>query len=186
MAPIEAEWANCMRRQERQHGHLQPGRLGHRDQGHLDPARRLRRFGCADDSDSGRACHSCLQIPWALSATGVGFNLPGVHKLRLSGPVLAGIYLGQITNWNDSRITRFNKGVHLPNLKITPVFRSDGSGDTYAFTNYLSEVSSTWRHRVGFATTVSFPTGVGGSGNSGVTRCSSPPTARSPTSRCRT
>ena len=62
-----------------------------------------------------------------------------------------------------------NKDVHLPNLKITPVFRSDGSGDTYAFTNYLSEISSTWKNKVGFATTVSFPAGVGGNGNSGVT-----------------
>ena len=98
-----------------------------------------------------------MQIPWALSATGVGFNLHGVRKLRLSGPVIAGIYLGQITNWNDSRIAKLNTGVHLPNLKITPVFRSDGSGDTYAFTNYLSEVNSTWKNKVGFATTGQLP-----------------------------
>ena len=107
-------------------------------------------------------------IPWALSATGVGYHLSGVRKLRLSGPVLAGMYLGQIKTWNDSRIKALNKGVRLPNLKITPVFRSDGSGDTYAFTNYLSEVNGAGSTGsvcdVGY-----FPTGVGGSGNSGVT-----------------
>jgi phosphate transport system substrate-binding protein len=82
---------------------------------------------------------------------------------------LAGIYLGQITNWNSPQIAKVNKGVHLPNLKITPVFRSDGSGDTYAFTNYLSKVSGGFRGRVGVGTSVSFPTGASGKGNSGMT-----------------
>jgi phosphate transport system substrate-binding protein len=130
-------------------------------------------FGASDaplNPTQAAGCHSCIQIPWALSATGVGYNVPGIgHKLRLTGSVLAGIYLGQITNWNASQIARLNKGVHLPNLKITPVFRSDGSGDTYAFTNYLSHISGAWKSQVGVGTSVSFKTGVSGKGNSGVT-----------------
>ena len=83
---------------------------------------------------------------------------------------LAGIYLGNITNWSAPQIKSLNPGVNLPNLKITPVFRSDGSGDTYAFTDYLSRISSAWMSKVGpAATSVSFPTGVAGKGNSGVT-----------------
>jgi phosphate transport system substrate-binding protein len=129
-------------------------------------------FGASDapltPSQAG-TCNNCVQIPWALSATGVGFHISGVGRLKLTGPVLAAIYLGQITTWNDPRIQALNKGVRLPNLKITPVFRSDGSGDTYAFTDYLSRVSGTWRSKVGFATSVSFPAGVGGKGNDGIT-----------------
>jgi phosphate transport system substrate-binding protein len=129
-------------------------------------------FGASDaplNPTQAAGCSSCVMIPWALSATGVGYNVAGVgHKLHLSGPVLAGIYLGQITNWNDSRIKAINKGINLPNLKITPIFRSDGSGDTYAFTNYLSKVSGAWASRVSFGTSVQFPTGVSGKGNSGV------------------
>jgi phosphate transport system substrate-binding protein len=134
-------------------------------------------FGASDapmTTSQAAGCNSCIQIPWALSATGVGFNLSGVkfprHKsLQLSGPVLADIYLGSITNWDDAAIKKLNKGVKLPNLKITPVFRTDGSGDTYAFTNYLSKVSSTFAHKVGTGTLVSFPAGSGNKGNLGVT-----------------
>lgn len=129
-------------------------------------------FGASDaplTPDQASACNGCVQVPWALSAVAIGFHIPGVHKLNLSGSVLAGIYSGRITNWNDKKIKKLNPKAHLPNLTITPVFRSDGSGDTYAFTNYLSKVSSSWRGSVGYATTVGFPTGVGGKGNSGVT-----------------
>ncbi len=129
-------------------------------------------FGASDAPLTGPqrgACNRCYQIPWALTATGVAFHLDGIRKLKLTGPIVAAIYLGQITNWNDSRIRKINKGVHLPNLKITPAFRSDGSGDTYAFTDYLSRVSRTWKSKIGFSTQVSFPTGVGGKGNDGVT-----------------
>jgi phosphate transport system substrate-binding protein len=114
-------------------------------------------------------CKSCVQIPWALTATGIAFHIEGVSKLRLTGPVLASIYLGAITNWNDPAIAKLNKGVKLPDLAITPVFRSDGSGDTFAFTDYLSHVSPTWKSQIGNATSVSFPKGVGGKGNDGVT-----------------
>jgi phosphate transport system substrate-binding protein len=111
----------------------------------------------------------CLEIPWALTATGIAFNIPGIRSLHLSGPVIAEIYLGKITNWDAPAIKKLNKGAKLPNLAITPVYRSDGSGDTYVFTNYLSDVSSQWKKEVSYATTVSFKTGVGGKGNAGVT-----------------
>jgi phosphate transport system substrate-binding protein len=114
-------------------------------------------------------CNGCVQIPWALTATVAAINVPGFKTLKLSGPVLAKIYLGQITNWSDPAIKRLNKGRSLPNLAITPVYRSDGSGDTYVITDYLSRVSSQWKSQVGNATTVSFPKGVGGKGNDGVT-----------------
>jgi phosphate transport system substrate-binding protein len=131
-------------------------------------------FGASDaplTPEQAAACNGCVQIPWGLSAVGIGYNLPGVpkNKLQLNGKVLAGIYFGKITNWNDPKIAKLNPGLKLPNLTITPVFRSDGSGTTYAFVRYLSKISPAWRSEVGYATSVQFPTGVGGKGNSGVT-----------------
>ncbi len=129
-------------------------------------------FGASDaplTPEQATACNSCVQIPWALTGVGIGFNVPGVKKLKLTGSIIAGIYFGKITKWNDPKIKQQNPGVKLPGLTITPVFRSDGSGDTYAFTNYLSKVSPAWKSGVGYATSVGFPTGVGGKGNSGVT-----------------
>lgn len=129
-------------------------------------------FGASDaplTPEQASACNGCVQIPWALTATGLGFHLNGVKKLNLNGSTIAGIYLGKITKWNDRRIKKLNPGVHLPGTPITPVFRSDGSGDTYAFTNYLSKVSKAWKNSIGFATSVGFPAGVGGKGNVGVT-----------------
>jgi phosphate transport system substrate-binding protein len=169
VAPLEAEWANGFQAREGATVSYAPVGSG---TGISDISSRLVDFGASDaplTPAQAAGCHGCVQIPWALSATGVGFHVGGVRNLRLSGPVLAGIYLGQITSWSDSRIKALNKGVRLPNLKITPIFRSDGSGDTYAFTNYLSHVNSRWAHSVGTATSVSFPAGVGGKGNSGVT-----------------
>jgi len=134
-------------------------------------------FGASDapmTPEQAAKCGNCVQIPWALTGVGIAYNIPGVKKgkLRISGPVLAEIYLGKITTWNNAKIKRLNPKLHLPGLKITPVFRSDGSGDTYAFTNYLSKVSSAWKSSVGYATSVAFPTSdgaVGGKGNPGVT-----------------
>ena len=114
-------------------------------------------------------CNNCVQIPWALSGPGVAYHLEGVGRLRLTGPVIAEIYEGKITNWDSKAIGKLNKGEHLPNLPISVVYRSDGSGTTYAFTNYLSSVSSSWKSKVGYATSVSFPTGTGAKGNAGVT-----------------
>jgi phosphate transport system substrate-binding protein len=129
-------------------------------------------FGASDapmTAEQAAACNNCVQIPWALTATALGFKIPGVKKLNLSGSVLAQIYLGKITKWNDPKIKKMNPKAHLPGLTITPVYRSDGSGDTYAFTNYLSKVSGYWKKNVGYATSVGFSQGVGAKGNSGVT-----------------
>jgi phosphate transport system substrate-binding protein len=129
-------------------------------------------FGASDaplTPDQSRACKGCVQIPWALSATSVAYNLDGapVH-LKISGKVLADIYLGKITRWNDARLAKLNRGVSLPAQKITPIYRSDASGTTYNFTEYLSSASSDFKSRIGKGTQVSFPTGVGGRGSSGV------------------
>ena len=129
-------------------------------------------FGASDaplTPDQATACKGCVQIPWALSATSVAYNVPGapVH-LRLDGTTLAKIFLGEITNWNDPAIGKLNPGANMPNLKITPIFRSDGSGTTYNFTDYLSAVSPEFKTKVGNSTAVNFPTGIGARGSAGV------------------
>jgi phosphate transport system substrate-binding protein len=96
------------------------------------------------------------------------FNVPGVSDLRFSSDVLADVYLGKIANWNDGRIAKDNPGVHLPDQKIIVVHRSDGSGTTYIFTDYLSKVSREWADGPGKGTSPSWPVGVGGKGNEGV------------------
>lgn len=129
-------------------------------------------FGASDaplSPDQLRACNGCVVIPWALAGTSIPYNIPGLNgRLRLTGPIIAQIYLGQITNWNAPAIRRINPGRTLPDLKITPVYRSDSSGTTYNFTEYLSAVSSAWKSRVGFNTAVNFPAGTGARGSSGV------------------
>jgi len=129
-------------------------------------------FGASDaplTPDQATACKGCVQIPWALSATSIAYNVPGapVH-LRLNGKVLADIFLGNITNWNDAAIKALNPGASMPDLKITPIFRSDGSGTTYNFTDFLSAVSPAWKSKVGNSTAVTFPAGIGARGSSGV------------------
>ena len=110
-----------------------------------------------------------VQIPWALSATSIMYNVPGAPPgLKLTGKIIADIYLGKITSWNDAAIKKLNPNANLPDLKITPVFRSDGSGTTYNFTDYLSSVSGEFKSKIGNATQVNFPTGVGARGSSGV------------------
>jgi phosphate transport system substrate-binding protein len=111
-----------------------------------------------------------VQIPWALSATAVSYNLPGVrNNLHMTGAVLADIYLGRITRWNSPRIKALNPGVNLPDMDIVPVRRSDGSGTSYNFTDFLSRVSPPWKSQVGRGTNVNWPSGTtGASGSSGV------------------
>jgi phosphate transport system substrate-binding protein len=129
-------------------------------------------FGASDaplSPDQFTACNGCVQIPWALSATSIAYNLNGVPShLKMTGPVLANIYLGTIKNWNDPAIKKLNPTVNLPSTAITPVYRSDGSGTTYNFTDYLSSVSKQWKSKVGNSTQVNFPTGIGARGSSGV------------------
>jgi phosphate transport system substrate-binding protein len=110
------------------------------------------------------------RFPWALAATGFSYNLSGVGHLTLSGQAIAEIYLGQITTWNAAAIAALNKGETLPSEKITPVWRSDSSGDTYVFTTFLSRASPAWASKVGAGTSpsVSVPVGTGAKGNGGV------------------
>ena len=168
VAPLEAKWAAGI--QASQGITVNYGAVGS-GTGISDITSRSVDFGASDaplTATQQAACGSCVQIPWALTATGIAFNIPGVSKLQLTPVLLAQIYLGQITNWDNAALKKVNPGVNLPNLAITPVFRSDGSGDTYAFTDLLSRVDPTWATKVGNATSVSFPVGTGGKGNAGV------------------
>lgn len=129
-------------------------------------------FGASDaplTPDQTKACHGCVMVPWALAATTLSYNVPGVARpLRLTGPVIADMYLGRIKAWDDPRIARLNPGARLPSIRVAPVYRSDASGDTYAFTDYLSRVSPAWKAKVGVSTAVSWPTGAGAAKNAGV------------------
>ncbi|HVA22238.1 MAG TPA: phosphate ABC transporter substrate-binding protein PstS [Candidatus Micrarchaeia archaeon] len=105
-----------------------------------------------------RANPGLLNIPIAISAQAVDYNVPGVGThLRLSGNVLARIYQGQITRWNDAAIARLNRGAHLPAMRIVPVRRVDSSGDTFIFTSWLAATDRAWARRVSYGTTVSWP-----------------------------
>lgn len=113
----------------------------------------------------GRIYH----IPMVMGAEAIAYNVPGVSSgLKLTPDILAGIFLGKITQWNDPLLTAQNPGVNLPNSPIVVAHRSDGSGTTYIFTDYLSSVSSDWKSRVGKGTSVNWPVGLGGKGNQGV------------------
>jgi phosphate transport system substrate-binding protein len=129
-------------------------------------------FGASDgpmsDENIAKASRTLWHIPTVAGAVVVTYNLPGDPKLKLDGPTLAGIFLGQITKWNDPAIAGQNPDVKLPDLDIVVVHRSDGSGTSYIFTDYLSSVSAAWKSKVGKNTAVSWPAGIGGKGNAGV------------------
>jgi len=130
-------------------------------------------FGATDgpmsDEQLGQAKTPILHFPTVLGAVVATFNLPGVEKLRLTPETLTGIFLGKITSWNDPGLAKDNPGVALPAQAIVPVHRSDGSGTTYVFVDFLSKVSPEWAKTVGKNTAVSWPVGLGGKGNEGVT-----------------
>ena len=111
-----------------------------------------------------------IQFPTAIAGEDIVYNLPGVAsgKLLLTGPVIADIYLGKITKWNDPAIQKLNPGLKLPDMAISVVHRSDGSGTTFTFADYLSKVSPEWKQKVGENTAINWPTGVGGKGNQGL------------------
>jgi len=111
-----------------------------------------------------------MQFPTVMGGVVPVVNLAGIAggQIKLTGPVLADIFMGKIKKWNEPAIADLNKGVALPDQAITVVHRSDGSGTTFIFTNYLSKVSPEWKQKVGEETSVSWPTGVGGKGNEGV------------------
>jgi len=117
------------------------------------------------DASAGRV----IVVPTVIGAVVAIYNLPGLNSdLRLNGSILAEIYSGAITNWNDSRIRAINGGAHLPDVKITVVHRSDGSGTTFVWTSYLAQVSSSWKTSVGTGARVEWPAGVSAVGNDGV------------------
>lgn len=129
-------------------------------------------FGGSDafikDADFSKYTAPVVHIPTVIGAVVMTYNLPGNPKLRLTGELISGIYLGKIAKWNDKAIAALNPGVKLPNLAIMPVYRSDGSGTTFNFTAYLSAVSGEWKSKVGNANSVSWPTGQGAAQNAGV------------------
>lgn len=110
-----------------------------------------------------------LTIPDSIGGITVSYNIPGVDSgLKLTGPVIADIFMGTIAKWNDPTITQLNPGVNLPDQSIVIAHRSDGSGTTFAFSDYLSKVSPDWKSKIGVGTTVPWPVGTGGNGNAGV------------------
>ena len=130
-------------------------------------------FGASDapmkDDQLKAAPKEILHIPTVLGAVVVIYNLPGfTERLKLDGPTTADIYLKKIAKWNDPKIAELNPGVTLPDLDIAVAYRSDGSGTTSIFVDYLSKVSPEWKEKVGTGTSVSWPTGIGGKGNEGV------------------
>ena len=129
-------------------------------------------FGASDaplTPDQFTNCKECVQIPVLLGTTAVLYNLPGVaQQVKLTGQIIADIYLGNITQWDAAQIKAINPGVDLPSLKITPAYRSDGSGTSYNFSDYLTKVSPAFGSKVGKSTQPPFPLGVGARGSSGV------------------
>jgi phosphate transport system substrate-binding protein len=133
-------------------------------------------FGASDgpmnESQIQAVNGNVVHIPTVLGAVVVTYNLPalGSTKLKFDGNVLVDIFMGRITNWKDGKIAALNPGVKLPDQDLIVVHRSDGSGTTYVFTDYLNKFSREWKDKVGYATSVNWPVGLGGKGNEGVTQ----------------
>ena len=133
-------------------------------------------FGASDgpmnESQIAAVNGNVVHIPTVLGAVAVTYNLPslGGRKMNLDGNSLVDIFMGRITRWNDQRLQALNPGLDLPKLDVIVVHRSDGSGTTYIFTDFLNKFSREWRDKVGYATSVNWPAGLGGKGNEGVTQ----------------
>jgi phosphate transport system substrate-binding protein len=129
-------------------------------------------FGASDafmsDEEMSKAPGKIIHIPTCLGAVAVTFNMPGITQLKLSPDVLALIFMSKINKWDDERITKLNPDVKFPSKDITVCHRSDGSGTTFIFTEYLNKVSEDWKRAVGNGKSVNWPVGVGGKGNEGV------------------
>ena len=130
-------------------------------------------FGATDgpmtDEQLSQAKTKILHIPTVLGADVPAYNIPGVsEELKFTPELLANIFLGKITSWNDAALAKANPGVNLPNQPVIVIHRSDGSGTTYIWTDYLSKVSTDWKNQVGKGTSVKWPVGLGGKGNEGV------------------
>ena len=173
IAPLEAEWAAAW---DSSTGNTVTYNAVGSGTGYKDIANGLVAFGASDaplSAYSSPPCNSCIQIPWGLTATGVSFHINGLRlprgkALHLTGSILAKIYLGQITNWSNGAIKAVNKGAHIPSTPITVFWRSDASGDSFAFSSYLADVNGSFRSRVGSSTQPSFPAGLGEKGNGGM------------------
>ena len=129
-------------------------------------------FGASDmpvAADQLKA-HNLMQFPTVIGGVVIIVNIPGVNpnEMKLTGELLADIYLGKITKWNDPKLVELNKGVTLPNLAIAPVYRADGSGTTFIYTDYLSMLSPEWKSQIGSSTSVKWAAGTGAKGNDGV------------------
>ncbi len=168
--PLYSRWFNA-------YGQRNPVRINYQSLGSGAGIRQFSEgtvdFGASDapmsDEDLARV-PGAMNLPMVLGSVAITYNLPTVTQpLRLDGPTIADIFSGSLQRWNDPRIARLNPGVTLPDRAILPVHRSDGSGTTYVFTDYLSTISPQWRERVGTGTAVRWPTGLGGKGNEGVT-----------------
>jgi phosphate transport system substrate-binding protein len=133
-------------------------------------------FGATDgpmnESQIQAAGANVLHVPTVLGAVVVTYNLPalGDTKLKFDGNLLVDVFMGRVNKWNDPKIAALNPGVKLPDIDLVVVHRSDGSGTTYVFTDYLNKFSREWKDKVGYATSVNWPVGLGGKGNEGVTQ----------------
>lgn len=129
-------------------------------------------FGASDApmDDAKLRSGNLLQFPTVMGAVVPIVNLPGIepNKLKLTGALMAEIYLGKLTRWNDPKLAELNPGIALPNIAIAPVYRADGSGTSFVYTSYLSAVSGEWKDKVGADTSVRWPAGAGARGNDGV------------------
>jgi phosphate transport system substrate-binding protein len=129
-------------------------------------------FGASDaflsDEDLSKMPASVVHIPTCLGAAVITYNIPGDPTLKFTPDVAADIFLGKISKWNDERIQKLNPGIKLPDMPISIVHRSDGSGTTFIFTDYLSKINDEWKNKVGHKTSVDWPIGIGAKGNEGV------------------
>jgi phosphate transport system substrate-binding protein len=129
-------------------------------------------FGASDapmtDEELSKSPAAIVHIPTCLGAVVITYNLPGSPALKFTPEVLADIFLGKITKWNDNAITAINAGIKLPDLAISVVHRSDGSGTTYIFSDYLSKINATWNTKPGTGKSLDWPVGLGAKGNEGV------------------
>jgi phosphate transport system substrate-binding protein len=167
--PVYAKWAEAYNKET-------GNRMNYQSIGSSGGIRQIRAktvdFGATDAPLKGADLEKdgLVQFPTVMGGVVPVVNLPGVApgQLKLTGPVLADIYNGKITKWNDAAIAKLNEGVKLPDATITPVYRSDGSGTTNVFTTYLSQVSDGWKSGPGVGSSVQWPVGQGGKGNEGV------------------
>jgi len=129
-------------------------------------------FGATDaflsDAEMAEMPGQVVHIPTCIGAVVIAYNLPGVTGLKLTPELLAGIFLGNITKWNDPEIARINPDITFPDMNITIVYRSDGSGTTYIFSDYMSKVSPLWKEKLGTGKALNWATGIGAKGNPGV------------------